>query len=193
MKAIFLDHDGVICLSEQWGTRFAKANSNLHITNRNVLDRFDDFDKGAIEVLNSILVETDAAIIVSSDWKTWATVEELGEYYEHQGIIKKPIDFTEKMHYSDWFDAEFIPKEFPWDRSLGLEQNRYFEITKYLQDHPEITEWVAIDDMHLGNRPDFGYGILERSWGLTNFVWTPDSNQGIKQEGIKEQIIGFLK
>jgi hypothetical protein len=29
-------------------------------------------------------------------------------------------------------------------------------------------------------------------WGLTNFVLTPKSNEGIKQSGIKEKIIKYL-
>jgi hypothetical protein len=33
----------------------------------------------------------------------------------------------------------------------------------------------------------------DRSWGLENFVHTPRSYEGIKQSGIKEKIINFLK
>ena len=95
MKVIFLDNDGVICLADNWGSRFKKQNRSRYATvadnNLSVFERFDDFDKKAIKVLNSILEETDAEIVVSSDWQNFATLEELGEYYESQGIIKKPI------------------------------------------------------------------------------------------------------
>ena len=98
MKVIFLDHDGVICLSNNWGGRMKKQKKYGRKLSQGIgelpLDaRFDDFDKKAIEVLNFILEETGAEIVVSSDWKRWATTEELGVYYEQQGIIKKPIDF----------------------------------------------------------------------------------------------------
>jgi hypothetical protein len=44
--------------------------------------RFDDFDTKSVKILNEILEETGAEIVVSSDWKLHATLEELGEYYE---------------------------------------------------------------------------------------------------------------
>jgi hypothetical protein len=99
MKVIFLDHDGVICLSNNWGGRMKKQKKYGRKLSQGIgelpLDaRFDDFDRKAIEVLNSILEETGAEIVVSSDWKRWASTEELGVYYEQQGIIKKPIDCT---------------------------------------------------------------------------------------------------
>ena len=103
MKVIFLDHDGVICLSNNWGGRFKKQKKwggrKLSMSNDEIpLEyRFDDFDDKAIKVLNSILEETGAEIVVSSDWKRWANVEQMGEYYEQQGIIKKPIDFTPNL------------------------------------------------------------------------------------------------
>ena len=91
MKVIFLDHDGVICLSTEWGGRFKKQQKagrklSQSIESLPVESRFDNFNKKAINILNEILEETGAEIVVSSDWKRWATVEELGEYYEQQGI-----------------------------------------------------------------------------------------------------------
>lgn len=196
MKAIFLDHDGVICLAQQWGSRFKKGKEYLGraYTDVPVECRFDNFDRKAIKTLNEILTESGAEIIISSDWKKHATVEELGEYYEQQGIIKKPIGMTEKFNFVAWRDEGIIPIEtFPWRRDLALEQERYFEIKKYLQDHPEITQWVAIDDLHMGTTYTDYSGVNERDWGLTNFVWTPNDMEGIKQTGIKEKILKFLE
>lgn len=73
MKVIFLDHDGVICLEPQWGGRFDKQDKvgrkmSQDVRSLPVSARFDDFDKEAVEVLNSILEETGAEIVVSSDW-----------------------------------------------------------------------------------------------------------------------------
>ena len=86
MKVIFLDHDGVICLSTEWGGRMKKQKEwggrKLSMTTLEipVEYRFDNFNEKAINVLNEILEKTGAEIVVSSDWKRWATVEELGEY-----------------------------------------------------------------------------------------------------------------
>ena len=199
MKVIFLDHDGVICLSNNWGGRMKKQKKYGRKLSQGVLEmpvdvRFDDFDKKAIDTLNEILEETNAEIVVSSDWKRWATVEEMGEYYESQGIKKKPIDFT--PFFRDLMKDGKAPKigEFHYQRFEDLEQERHFEILDYLKDHPEITHWVAIDDLNMGIDIVYTDGQEDqRYWGLTNFVWTPQESEGIKQSGKKEKILEFLK
>lgn len=108
--------------------------------------RFDDFDVKAIVVLNSILEQTKAEIVVSSDWRLHATLEELGDYYESQGIIKRPIGLTEKFHFTNWVEEGFLPDhtDFPWDRYTDLEQQRHFEIKRWLRDHSGITHWLPL-------------------------------------------------
>jgi hypothetical protein len=192
MKVIFLDHDGVICLSSEWGGRFKKQREagrklSQSVDSLPVLARFDNFNKKAIGILNEILEETNAEIVVSSDWKRWASVEEMGEYYESQGIKKKPIDFTKNLG-----DCE-VPQNFQWSRQWDLEQSRSLEIRQYLKDNPQITHWVAIDDLNMGI-PQYheSWGEMDMDWGLTNFVLTPKGSEGIKQTGIKEKILNFL-
>ena len=193
MKVIFLDHDGVICLSSEFGGRFKKQREagrklSQSIESLSVLARFDNFNKKAIGILNDILEETNAEIVVSSDWKRWASVEEMGEYYESQGIKKKPIAFTPNLKDCNWHHGEF-----EWSRAWDLEQCRIIEIKQYLHDHPEITHWVSVDDLRMG-KSGLDYSIqYEHEWGLDNFVETPSSKEGIKQSGIKEKILEFLK
>lgn len=190
MKVIFLDHDGVICLSSNWGNRYKKARqymiehnilehdpSMLNSRKRPVLVRFDDFDKKAIKVLNQILEETNAEIVVSSDWKLHANLEELGEYYESQGISKKPIAVTPKL---EDFDPESSGL-YAWKG--WLERARCLEIQQWLKENP-VDAWVAVDDLDMSNE------YLKP--GLDNFVKTPRSNEGIKQSGISNKIISIL-
>ena len=199
MKIIFLDNDGVICLSNNWGSRGKKwkkyrldnpeASSIYKEAPVNV--RLDNFDTKAIKILNEVLDETGAEIVVSSDWKRWASVEEMGEYYEQQGIIKKPIDFTPNLGQCTWY-IEAYPAGFIWSRAWELEQTRSIEIKQYLVDHPEVTHWVSIDDLRMG-KTGLDYSIpYEHEWGLDNFVETPLSSEGIKQTGIKEKVINYL-
>ena len=201
MKVIFLDNDGVICLANNWGSRHKKQKEwggmKLSMRGREIpLEyRFDDFDKKAVKVLNEIIEETGAEIVVSSDWRFHANLEELGDYYESQGIIKRPIDVTEKFHFTNWLEEDFIKDhgEFPWSRQDDLEQQRHFEIKRWLRDHPEVTHWVAVDDLHMGTKVEASsYGPFDRDWGLENFVWTPRDWEGIKQSGKKEKILKFL-
>jgi hypothetical protein len=196
MKVIFLDNDGVICLSTEWGGRYKKQQKagrklSQSVGSLDVQYRFDNFNKKAVAILNSIIEETGAEIVVSSDWKRWATVDELGDYYESQGIIKRPIDATAFCRdlYNDGGAAHLKDEDINWNRTWMLEQERHVEILEWLQRHPEVTHWVAIDDLNMAKN----YDDIERTWGLENFVLTPRSREGIKQSGIKEQVLKFLK
>jgi hypothetical protein len=194
MKVIFLDNDGVICLSNNRGSRFLKQKQ---FGDENHIEaRFDDFDKKSVDVVNEIINQTNADIVISSDWKNHASLEELKEYYRKQGIVKQPIDTTENFHFENWKKQGIVKShdEFPWSRELDLEQNRYFEIKKWLDEHKEVTSWVCVDDLHLGRFVESStYGPYRRdSWGLENFVWTPREDQGITQPGVKEKILNFL-
>lgn len=191
MKIIFLDNDGVICLDNNWGGRTKKWNEYIKLNpGQNSLAlapvdvRFDNFDKKAIKILNQILEDTDAEIVVSSDWRLHANLEEIGEYYKSQGIIKKPIAFTKRYIGCD------KPDEFEWRRGTMYEQQRCIEVRQFVTDHPEITNWVCIDDLQLGAKDSYGF---EQIWGLSNFVHTPRASEGIKQSGIKEKVLEFLK
>ena len=193
MKVIFLDHDGVICLSTEWGGRFKKQTKvgrklSQSVESLPVDARFDNFNKKAVKILNEILEETGAEIVVSSDWKRWANVEEMGEDYESKGIIKKPIAFTPNLGQCTWYND----KVWIWSRDWDLEMSRVIEIKQYLHDHPEITHWVSIDDLDMG-KTGKKWGVdFEHDWALDNFVLTPRGNEGIKQSGIKEKVIKFL-
>jgi len=197
MKVIFLDNDGVICLYNNWGGRYKKQKEwggrKLSMTSREmpVQYRFDDFDKDAIKILNEILKETDAEIVVSSDWRLHANLEELGEYYLSQGILKAPIAVTDM--YKDIFPSEWSQLRF----RAELELERSEEINHWVKNNPEITHWVAIDDLdmstkYLGDRFAARDGG-DKKPGLINFVHTPRSIEGIKQSGVKKKILSFLK
>ncbi len=199
MKVIFLDNDGVICLSNNWGGRKKKwaryrsenPDSSSFIGDAPVEVRFDNFDEKAVKVLNEILEKTGAEIVVSSDWRYHAKLEELGDYYESQGIIKRPIATTSRTEDIDptlWQVLRF---------RADLEMERYIEIQHFVDSHPDITHWVAIDDLdmsvkflstHFTNRKE-----ESKKPGLVNFVHTPKSNEGIKQVGIKDKILSFLE
>ena len=196
MRVLILDNDGVICLSNNWGGRavkwanFKRDNPDVEFTDRPVLYRFDDFDKKAVKVLNEILEQTGAEIVVSSDWRLHANLDELGDYYESQGIIKRPIAVTDIF-------KDIFPKEWNAFRYRAeLELERSMEIGHWLENHPEVTHWVAVDDLNMS--PEFLSKYFSNSEddtknpGLSNFVLTPRSREGIKQSGVKEKIIKFL-
>ena len=99
MKVIFLDNDGVVCLSTEWGGRSKKKSKYLKEfpgteSSLPAWIKMDNFNDKAVKILNSILLETDAEIVVSSDWKLYCTLDELKEMFTKYGVIKQPIDTT---------------------------------------------------------------------------------------------------
>jgi hypothetical protein len=180
MKVIFLDHDGVICLSTHWGGRAKKKKKycSIHGSTENcnlpVDVRFDDFDSKAIRILNEILEESGAEIVVSSDWKLYCNLEEMKDLYNLRGIQKSPIDFTPNHSDIDNVSAGL----YYWKGWTA--RSRVVEIREYLKLHPEVTHWVAIDDLEMGAE------------GLENFILCSSTKKGIKAENLKEQILNFL-
>ena len=182
MKVIFLDHDGVICLSNNWGGRFKKDGYDSNP--ETPLDiRMDNFDLKAVKVLNEIIELTGCEIVVSSDWKKWGTLEQMKEMYKTRGI-KEPLDLTPLIK-----DCENFVNDHEWMGMWELEHTRAVEIKNWLHDHPEVTHWVAIDDLNMGKE-----GSPWKEWGLDNFVHCKRPyNEGIKQSGLKEKILKFLE
>lgn len=186
MKILFLDNDGVICLSDQWGSRdkrmkkFIKDTGISEVSEMPAYIRLDKFDTKAVKVLNDVIQKTGAEIVVSSDWKLHATLEELQELYLENGVCKAPIATTENL-------KDFDPETNGLFTYKGwYERIRIIEIEKYLNENSNITHWVAIDDLYLGKHTNDGPG-------LSNFVLTRrPMREGIKQNGIKEQLINYL-
>lgn len=192
MKVLFLDHDGVICLSPDWGGRFKKRKK--YFTKHPVCSdselpvniRFDNFDRKSVEYLNDILEQTDADIVVSSDWRHFATLEELGNLYEQRGIIKRPIGVTKLVNDCEDYET------FEFSRQWYSEQCRCIEIHQWLKDNPLVSKWVAVDDLALEKNGMYYSVEYTHDWGLENFVRTERTYEGIKQTGIKNKIISYL-
>jgi hypothetical protein len=188
-KYIFLDHDGVMCMRREQGSRFTKIkrwnleNPDQAVVYVNKADhvpiqiRFDDFNKvDAVRVLNEILLESDADIVVSSDWRLLCTLEEMQEFYKQMGVIKVPIGMTE-LYSTEWEST-----------GLTLQEQRSIEIERYIEKH-KPDKWVALDDMDLSEK--FGDISGNKTTGLKNFVKCKPS-EGLKRLGIKKKIMQFL-
>ena len=133
----------------------------------------DDFDNKAVKVLKEIIDETGCEIVISSDWKLHGTLDQMKEMYVTREV-KPPIDYTPNM-------KDFDEGGYGLFRWKGFNESiRVCEVNEYLKNHPEVTHWVAVDDMDLSK--------------LENFVMTKRPfNEGIKQSGLKEKILKFFK
>jgi hypothetical protein len=123
---------------------------------------FSDFDPAAVNKLNQILDQTGAEIVVSSDWKLKTSIEGMCKFYQTQGIKKMPIDYTA------WLPG-----------APTYHEQRAGEINTWLEQHPETTQWAAVDDLYIG------------TW-LTNFVWAKNVHLGINDTTVQQQLLDIL-
>jgi len=90
MKIIFLDIDGVLN-SDRFYRERAKSKQN-HIR------YLSEFDPECIELLNEIVKQTGAKIVVSSTWKALG-VDKLKEIFRLVKFKGEIIDITPSLHY----------------------------------------------------------------------------------------------
>ena len=74
-RVVFLDIDGVLAPIRQW-------------------DRYGDLDPACIRVLNDIVLDGDAEVVISSTWRYGKTVAELQALLAAGGFVGTVIDKT---------------------------------------------------------------------------------------------------
>lgn len=143
-KIIFLDHDGVVCLAHNWGSR------------KKTKRDFDDFDQECVSILNNILdTFPNTEIVVSSDWRLFEDdLLTMQYHYIQMGVKKFPIAYTPDLS-NDKSVRQYKAKM------------RAKEILQYCQEHQaEIETWVAIDDLDL-NLPTNNFVKTNTEFGLS--------------------------
>jgi hypothetical protein len=162
-KIIFLDIDGVLATNKQYIMNRKKFQEKNEWAYENNVPY--PFDKKCVEIFNEILMETDAEIILSSDWKLHWDLLPLHEIFHNNGVIKSP---------------RMVTKNDPV--SFGnLELNRAHEIDLFLNNF-NFVNYIVIDDLDVGR-------YLKS--GKDRFIKTKDS-EGLKQKGIKDKILQIL-
>jgi hypothetical protein len=156
-KVIFLDLDGVM-------VPFWNLPSNDYASPKDNMWNADPFSKLAVKHLNHILKETDAEIVISSDWRNYYSLSQLQDIFEFNGVDKVPIDVTTN---SKLYTA------------MDLEGGRITEIMRYVKKH-NLKYWVSIDDLDM-----FSLG--------PHFVHcNRPSSEGLKQTGLRDKVIKAL-
>jgi hypothetical protein len=157
-KYIFLDIDGVLATTAQYYTNKKKWHP-MYACYR--------FDEKCVKIFNTIIEKTNPIIILSSDWKTHYTIDQMNEIFVWNGVNAKVSAVTP----SSW-GVMFTSLQ-------QLEECRSHEINKFVNENG-ITNFVAVDDLDL------------KPWIPENFVRCTKANEGIKQSGVKDKILKIL-
>jgi hypothetical protein len=131
-KIIFIDIDGPLA----WGT----WNDGPVTING---DRHTEFTipypwvKEDCNALKTILDETNAKLVLSSDWRFQFAFRQMKDIFQHYGIHgSNLLDMT--CQFSLWNKMS----------RTSLEHERALQVVKWVKDN-KISNWIAIDDLDL--------------------------------------------
>ena len=128
-KIIFLDFDGVLLTDQD----AQDQSDNNGLTRDNYLEKVV-FNQDCINNLNALLLASDAEIVLSTSWALGHSISDLSHC-----LMRNGIDPGRLFEYDDPGDRGYMT---PRKMSSG----RSTEIGWWLEEHPEIERWVAIDD-----------------------------------------------
>ena len=155
-KIIFIDVDGPLA----WGTW---TDGKVKI-NENTSEEFTipyAWDKADCESLAEICDETNASLVLSSDWKKHFTLKQMSNVFIEYGIYAPLIDIT--THQSLW--NKMSRPSLEWERAA--------QIVKWAKDN-KISNWIAIDDLNLREQfkwmkpriPMWRHVAVDGDWGF---------------------------
>lgn len=144
-QVIFLDIDGVVRPITESG--FSMNTVLIDGISVPLAGCGSDFPSTAIAAVRYIVEATGAVIVLSSEWRRHASLKKgVEDKLKHEGMSLHDATTTE-LELGGFINAEN-------DRSEGGMRNafaerRVREIGTYLKAHPDITSWVALDDVDL--------------------------------------------
>jgi len=151
-KIIFLDFDGVLNSSLDWG-RTTKNPNKKGLTG--ILWDAEDIDTQFVKRLNKIIRETGAEIAYSTSWRLYRNLEQLTGILECRGLKGTAIGLTPDLSQQGeiWFGSD-----------------RADEVKKWLDScEDEVYSFVILDDgWEEGFIKQFGdnFILMEKSAGL---------------------------
>lgn len=124
MKVIFLDIDGVLNHEKHYMWLMETDEP----TPLQRVHPYSEFNPESCKILNRIIDETNAKIVLSSTWRLDG-IQYMNNIFKHVGIFHKLYGITPSLAHK-------------YDTTLC----RGKEIDKWLSEHPEVTKYVIIDD-----------------------------------------------
>jgi len=125
VKIVFLDFDGVLNSHRYFASRGLE---------KDVTEEAEALDPKAVARLNRLIEVTGASVVISSSWRHGRSLDRLAYMLALRGFIGPVIDKT-----VDWSE----PDE---GKLIYTAQERGDEIRIWLDAHPEVTTFVALDD-----------------------------------------------
>lgn len=165
MTYLFLDIDGVLATNTEFFCNRTKFKEKNEWADK--LGVPYPFNPSCVKVLNKILSECKVTIILSSDWKRHWNLEQLETIFKENGVIQSPVEKTPTSLLS----------------FANGTRNRAGDIESFLLSHPEVTDWIVIDDLTVS------VYIPEE---FHDRIFLTTDSEGLKKPGLKQKIIKRL-
>ena len=156
-KVIFLDIDGVLNTEKYY--------NYLRDNGLDTDDYFGNlFSPEAVENLQRIIETTNAQIVISSSWR-FAGIGGLRTMWNRRQLPGYIYDIT-SLYVADDFIREHMGEE-DFDYTEAIFSTRELEISSWLRDHPETTNYVILDDLSSMKRYEANYVRINPKKGIT--------------------------
>lgn len=171
---IFLDIDGVLNSGD-----YMRALHRLYVNHGigSTRDQYGQlFDERCVNFLELIIRETGAKLVISSTWRLNGILR-LKRMWGDRGLPGDIIDTTPKYPNPEIVERYYEPRA-----------ARGYEIQEWLDNHPEVTDYVILDDdsdmlthqkfVKCGNHYGITYEVMTEAISILN---KNDNNGSIKQ------------
>ena len=132
MRVIFLDIDGVLNADCDFG---GKSKHNPYVSSDDG-NRYCGICRTHVKLLKKIVDRTDAKIVLTSSWKN-----DYNDYIRHGYFNRVGKYLYNKLRA---LGLSIYDTTIKYDFSGG--KNRGYEISQWLEDHPDVDRWVVLDD-----------------------------------------------
>lgn len=137
MKVIFLDFDGVLNSTETWRKR--GKGLALGGPREGLTGGLRGLDPDHVGPLNQIVQESGAKIVISSSWRLDKKLDDMDKLDELRLYLKQAGAECDVIGMTS--SGAFDPV-----RGIGNSSIRGYQIQEWLNDHPEVTHFVILDD-----------------------------------------------
>ena len=138
-KVIFLDLDGVLNTDNYYDQL-----RHEHLPTEDTFGIL--FDPKAVEQLAHIVDSTQAKIVISSSWR-YSGIANMRAMWKARKLPGVIYDITSLHVADDYIQSQMENNPDDFDLYDAMRLAREIEIALWLEEHPEVTNYVILDDL----------------------------------------------
>lgn len=159
-KVIFLDLDGVLNTDNYYDQL-----RHEHLPTEDTFGIL--FDPKAVEQLAHIVDSTQAKIVISSSWR-YSGIANMRAMWKARKLPGVIYDITSLHVADDYIQSQMENNPNDFDLYDVMILAREMEIALWLEEHPEVTSYVILDDQSTFRQLKEHFVLINQKFGITN-------------------------